>query len=372
MSSIESWIQSIDINNLLDIFDIQISIAVILVFTLFRGAFASGIIKVYYKIVKKNKKAKDSSVYRYLTTLSVFIGVYLAIHILPTSKQVLYYMNIVFKIAAIIFVTKCLTTLTSEDSIVMKYFIKRNPNKAVTVLFAKVARFLMWVVSCFIMLYELGYNLNGLAAGLGVGAACITLAAQDLVKSLLGGISILADKPFVIGDWIECGTYAGTVIDITYRSTRIKTVSNSIITIPNSVITSNYVINWSRLASRRMDLVLNLHLDTPTDTIRKLVKQIKFVLENNSDVIKDTVQVHTSAIAASSVDVSIYFYVKETDYVKFLGVKENILYDILDVVVKENVDLAYPTQTIYLNNFGEEHAFKKIGEINQIGKVEES
>lgn len=352
MDNIVSMLENIDIKNLMDIFDIQIAIAVILVFTLFRGAFATAIIKIYYRIVKKNKKAKESSLYKYLTTLSVLIGVYLAINILPSSKTVLYYMNLVFKITFIIFITKCLTTLTAEDSIVMKYFNKDKPSKPVNVLLAKIVRVLMWVVSGFIILYELGYDLNGLVAGLGVGAAVISLAAQDLVKSLLGGMAILTDKPFIIGDWIECGKYQGTVIDITYRSTRIKSANNAIITIPNSIITADYVINWNKLSSRRLDLSLNLALDTTSEKIEKVTKQITFALENDKDVLKDTVQVHVSEITTTGISITIFLYERETDYYKFLNVRQRLICTILDVLEKENVELSYPGQSVYIKDMG--------------------
>lgn len=343
-----AFLSNIDVDNLLNIFDIQIAIAVILVFTLFRGAFATAIIKVYYRIIGKNKKAKDSSMYRYLTTLSVLIGVYLAINILPTSKEVLYYMSTIFKIAMIIFITKAIATFTVEDSIVMKYFTKDKKNKTVIILLGKVARILLWIISGFIILYELGYDFTGLAAGLGIGAAVISLAAQDLVKSLLSGMAILTDKPFVIGDWIECGKYQGTVIDITYRSTRIKSVNNAIITIPNSIITADYVINWNKLTSRRIDTSLNLALETSSEKLEKVVNQITFVLKNDKIVLPDTVNVFVREISAAAIEIGIYYYVSETDYAKYLKVKQRLLCAILDVLEKENIDLAYPTQTVFV------------------------
>lgn len=350
MNDFLTMIKSIDLNNLLNIFDIQIAIAVILVFTLFRGVFATTIISIYYKIIKKNKKAKDSSLYRYLTTLSVLLGVFIAINILPTNKQVLYYMSLALKIVFIIFITKCLTTLTAEDSVVMKYINKGNQSKPVNILIAKIVRALMWVVSGFIILYELGYDLNGLVAGLGVGAAVISLAAQDMVKSLLGGMAILTDKPFVIGDWIECGKYQGTVIDITYRSTRLKAANNAVITIPNSIITADYVINWNRLASRRLDLELTLALDTSSEKLEKVTKQVAFAIENDPDVIKDTVHVNVTEITSTGILIGIILYERVTDYYKYLKIKQRLICTILDVLEKENVELAYPAQSVYIKD----------------------
>ena len=94
-----------------------------------------------------------------------------------------------------------------------------------------------------------------------------SIAAQDFVKSIIGGMQIVADKPFEIGDFIEVGEFAGTVTEITYRSTRIKATNNSIIAVPNSVIVTEYVKNWSRLEHRRLDMELRIDLNTPKETI---------------------------------------------------------------------------------------------------------
>lgn len=163
-------------------------------------------------------------------------------------------------------------------------------------------------------------------------------------------MSILSDRPFEIGDWIEVATYAGTVVDITFRSTRIKTINNTIITIPNSVITSEYVINWNNLKSRRLDLSLGLHLDTTSEKIRKIIKQIKVVLANNPNVIEDTIQVNFASITECSSNINMFMYINETNYLKFLNIKEEILCSLLVLIEKENIELAYPTQTVYLKN----------------------
>ena len=150
-----------------------------------------------------------------------------------------------------------------------------------------------------------------------------------MVKSILSGIAILSDKPFVIGDWIEVDQFQGTVIDITFRSTRIKSYNNAVITIPYSTITSNYVVNWNRLTSRRFDCVLNLTLDTPSEKIKKIVKEIKLMLQNDPKVIKETVEVTLNEIAASSCNVKIFLYVREAEYAKFLHAKQDIICDLL-------------------------------------------
>lgn len=264
-------------------------------------------------------------------------------------------MNKLFEMTVIFFVTKCLTTMTYEDSAIYTKIFKKD-NKTVNTFVSKILRTVMWVIAGIIMAIRLGFNfsnLNGIITALGFVSAALALAAQDIAKSLIGGMAILTDKPFVIGDWVEVGEHQGTVVDITYRSTRIKSYNNAMITIPNSMITAESIINWNRLTSRRFETNLSLSLETPSEKIRKFVKEVKLVLENNASVIKDTVQVHANAISSSSVDIFIYLYVKEVDYARFLKVKEDLICTLLFLAEKENIDLAYPTQTLYLKK-GEE------------------
>lgn len=97
-----------------------------------------------------------------------------------------------------------------------------------------------------------------------------------------------------------------------------------------------------------------MHLDTRSDTIRKIVKQIKLLLASNPNVIEDTIQVNFAEIADSSANIKMFMYINETDYLKFLNIKEEILCNLLSLIEKDNIELAYPTQTVYVkNNEGE-------------------
>ena len=351
MTNIQETIASIDLDHLLKIFDFQIAIGVLILFILLRGVFARILIKISSIVTRSKKNPKESSMYKPLCIFFVLLGIYCTINILPTSKQVLYIMNKIFRIVVTYYITRIITTLINADSVVLYKFFKKSNNTAVNKFVCTIMRGFLWIVFIIIAFYELGYDLSkfsGLAAGLGIGSAAIALAAQDVVKSILSGITILTDKPFVVGDWIEVGDFQGKVIDITFRSTRIKSFNNAVITIPNSTITSTYVVNWNRLTSRRFDCVLNLSLETPSEKIKKIVKELKLMLQNDPKIIKETVEVTLNEITHSSSDIKIFLFVKEANYSDFLKAKQDILCNILYLMEKENVDLAYPTQTLYV------------------------
>ena len=350
MEALKAKLVSIDIKNLIAIFDIQIAIAIVIIFFLTRSLFAKIVLKIVNKIRKEKEDVKEDVMYKPLKTFFALLGLYLAIRILPVNSQVMVISNDIFKIIVMIFITKCITSAISPKSVIFKSLTNYSSNKMVNNFICKIARGFIWIVSFFIILYMNKINLNGLAAGLGIGSAIIALAAQDLVKSLLSGIAILTDKPFNIGDWIEVGTFAGSVTDITFRSTRIKTANNSIINIPNATIATSYVTNWNKLATRRFDLTLGLSMQTNAEKIKKIVREIRFVLENNPNVVPDSVVVNFNDISAYSNDIKIYLYLKEKDYVRYLQLREELLCDLLELIEKENIDLAYPTQTLFINN----------------------
>ena len=274
MDKITEALSRIDLNSLITIFDIQIALSIIVSAFLFKGILSRFIIKVVYIFTKHDKtEIKDSKMYIPLRRMILCIGIYVALTIIPTSAQVTYYINEVFKVIVIIFITKGITSIMTKDSKIFKKILHMSESDNVNDFFCRIYRGLTWIVSIFVIMKELGFDLSGLATGLGLVSAVIALAAQELVKNLISGFSILTDKPFDIGNWIEVGEYAGTVMDISFRSTRIKALNNTLITIPNSKIATEYVINWNRLKSRRLELVLGLDLNTPTEKIKKIIKK---------------------------------------------------------------------------------------------------
>lgn len=351
MTEIKEWLTAINLEDLLKIFDLQISLAVFILFFMFRKIFSRIIIKIYYRIIKSKKNPKDSTMYKPLKKFFVLLGLFCTIHILPLNKQFLYYINQAFGVIIAYYITKAISTLITEDSIIMKNIFKDTSDKAVNKFICKLIRVFLWIVFVFVAIAILGLKLDGLGAlvtGLGIVSAATALAAQDLVKSMLSGAAILTDKPFVIGDWIEVEQFQGTVIDITFRSTRIKAYNNAVVTIPNSLITSSYVVNWDRLTSRRFDCILTLSWDTTSEKVKKIVKEMKLILQNDPEVIKETVEVSLNNITSYGSEIKIYLYVREADYSKYLKAKQDILCSLLYLIEKENVDLAYPSQTLFV------------------------
>ena len=225
---------------------------------------------------------------------------------------------------------------------------KYNGDKQLNNFVSKIAKAVIYFVAIYLVLLELGYNLGGLVTGLGISSVIIAFAAQDIAKNLFGGFAIITDKPFSVGDWIEVGDYSGTVIDITFRSTKIKATDNTVITINNSTVVESFVKNWGNIDKRRYSTTLNLPLNTSEATVKRLLKKIEFALKTNPQIVPDSIQVHFENIKLEGIQIFIYLNSTQTGYDDFEAFKDGVNLEILKVLESENVKLSYPGQNIYI------------------------
>ncbi len=344
----DAIISSLDVNTVLRY---STALAIILGIRLASPLIAQIIIYIFHRLFKIETKSSESGFYGPLKFLFTLIGFGLAIKFLkmPAGVENLY--NKIFKILLILAIAKALTNCLEPDS---TFFTKLesatrfNGNEALNSFVGKLLKAIIYIIAAFMIITDFGYDLGGLATGLGLGSAVVALAAQDFVKSLIGGFTIITDKPFEIGDFIEVGTFQGTVIDITFRSTRLKATNNTIIAMPNSVIVTEYVKNWSKLDSRRIEMQLRLSLNENTETIHRCISKIKTALQNNPNMLSETVVVYFDSIESDANLISLYGYLNTSDYDKYLKIKEQVNCDILSVLERENVELVYPTQKVYM------------------------
>ncbi len=345
-----------EILNMLDIDSVlkySIALAIILAVRLFCPIVSRIIIFIFHKIFKVETKSSESGFYGPLKFLFTVIGFGIAIYYLKLPEGIINLYNKIFKIILIAVVAKSLTNCLTPNS---TFFTKLesstrfNGNEQLNAFIAKILKTIIYIAAAFMIMADFGYNLGGLAAGLGIGSAALALAAQDFVKNIIGGIAIISDRTFEIGDYIQIGTYCGTVIDITFRSTKIRDNQNTIISIPNLVIVTEYVQNWSKIKSRRFETRLRLGLETSTETINSCIGKIKTILKTNDNIDSETIIVTLEEIKEDSNVLWIVAYLKTGDYDEFVRIREKVNCSILDVLERENIDLVYPTQRVYMKS----------------------
>ncbi len=162
-------------------------------------------------------------------------------------------------------------------------------------------------------------------------------------------MAIVSDKPFLVGDTVKIGTYQGTVTDIKFRCTRIRTVEDTIVTIQNSVITKSEVVNISRMTKRRLEMNINLPLETSSQAIENLTVMLKSVLETDNEVIEDSVRVYFDSIGEKGIKINVYLYTGILDYDEFLRFKTKINLLVIKTLEMENVKISYPGENVYLS-----------------------
>lgn len=335
--------------------NIVIAFLIYLIFRIMRNKLAYILIRMFKRKVKNKKEIKSNSFYNPLRTFFLILGIYLAIIFLKTPLNIndwfMLLTNKLFRISIIILSANGIAnSLTTNNKVINRLKEKMNPDVEDSMfrIILKCIRGLIYVIAGFLCITELGYDLNGLVAGLGIGSVVITLAAQDTAKNLFGGLVIFMDKPFTIGDWIEIDKYEGTVEDITFRSTRIRTFENSVVNIPNAVLANESIINWSRMEKRRNKVNLCLELDTPIEKIQKVQDRIKNMLMERDKIIDDTIIVRFDNITDNGINLLICSYTDSVDYASFLHEKEKINFKIMQILKEENVELAYDTKTVFV------------------------
>lgn len=352
MSQIIEYLKNI---TSLQVMDVVVAICIIILFKIFSPTIAYIIIRMF-KIRAKNKKViKESAFYKPLAVFFTIFGIYISIVFLKVplaiTDEAMLIVRKVFAIISVIAFAKGLAASFEPRSSLVKKMKEKTSKDVEDSMFdfiLKIVRAVIYIVAGFIVIALLGINLNGLVAGLGVGSVIVTLAAQDTAKNLFGGLVIFLDKPFIVGDWIEMSPYEGTVEDITFRSTRVRTFENSVVNIPNSIISNSSIINWSKMEKRRYKTNLCLELDTPLEKLDIFQKRVREMLQQREAIYDESIIVKFDEIKDNGINVLVSSYTDSVDYPSYLAEKENINRKIMKILREEHIELAYDTKTLYV------------------------
>jgi len=195
---------------------------------------------------------------------------------------------------------------------------------------------------------NLNIDVTSLLAGLGLGGLAFALAAKDLLGNFFGSLTVLLDRPFHIGDWVIIGDVEGSVEEVGFRSTRIRTFYNSLITLPNSNLTTTTIDNMGARRYRRMKTMLGLTYDTPPEKIDAFCEGARELVRLHPYMRKDYFHVYFNQYNSASLDILVYVFWETPDWNTELRERHRFLLDILRLAKQVGVEFAYPTQTLYL------------------------
>ncbi len=215
-------------------------------------------------------------------------------------------------------------------------------------------RAFVMVMIALMLAQTLGYPISGLVASLGIGGLAVALAAKDSLSNIFGSLMIILDRPFQIGDWVKAGEVEGTVEEIGFRSTRIRTFAKTLITIPNSTLTNLSINNFSRMPKRRIKMSVGISYATTPAEMRDAVENIRAMLREHPEIDQDFFLVNFTDFAASSLDILVYCFTKTTVWGEYLDVRQDVCLKIMETLEAQGLEIAFPSRTVYLKNLPNE------------------
>ncbi len=308
-----------------------------------------------------------------LRALLIFFGLDLATYAFfyKTDYRLLIE-NIIWVLYALIYVWLFFKLLDSIALLHIRKITRLNKElrKELYNLGIQVIKGLVLIIVITLSLKHFGINITAIVSTLGVGGIAFALAAKDTLSNLFGGITILFDNIFRMGDWVKIGDAEGTVAEIGLRSTTIRTFDNALITIPNASVSVSSVKNWNRRAvGRRIKMYISITYESDTNDIRQALTDIREMLQNHNDIanprstvagrkrrsfrfssqadtqgIKNTQLVFLDKYNDFSIDILVYCFSKTVNWAEWLQVKEDVLFKIAAILRKNNLEFAYPTE----------------------------
>ena len=238
-----------------------------------------------------------------------------------------------------------------ETELLAEHRGKRQSDERATIrATVRLARISLWIILALMILQSLGVSVSGLLAFGGIGGIAVGFAARDLLANFLGGLSIYLDRPFTVGDWIRSPDreIEGTVEEIGWRMTRIRTFDQRPLYVPNSIFASVALENPSRMNNRRIYETLGIRYEDAA-CMAPIVADVKAMLESHEAIdLGRTLIVNFVSCGPSSLDFFVYTFTKTTNWIEYHAIKEDVLLKIYEIIDRHAAEIAFPTQTLHL------------------------
>ena len=214
----------------------------------------------------------------------------------------------------------------------------------------KALKIFIVIIGALVVLQSLDFNITALLAGISIGGIALALAAQDTLKNLFGSLMIFLDRPFQIGDWINFSGVDGTVEEVGFRSTRVRTFANSLVYVPNGKLADMTIDNFGLREYRRFSTKIALTYDTPTVLIQQFVDGLREIVENHPNTRKDYYEIHMNNMNSHSLDVLFYIFFAVPSWSAELKARHEVILAIIELAENLGVRFAFPTQTLHVED----------------------
>jgi MscS family membrane protein len=320
--------------------------------------------RVLHSISAKTKNEYDDLIITSLQKPAEFLifigGLYIALETLqlpvkPVNLQAL--SAALSRVLVTVAITWAMFNLVSIFDTIMRRWAERSESTLddnLASMVRKSLRGLIVFLAILMAIQNLGYSISGLLASLGIGGIAVAMAAKDSIANVFGSLMIIFDRPFKSGDWIVAGDLEGTIEEVGFRSTKIRTFAKTLITVPNNVIANMAIDNFSRMPKRRIKLNIGITYATSSDQMREVVDNIRELLKSHPAIDQEFFLVNFTDFGASSLDIMVYCFTTTTAWGEYLDARQDVSLKIMDIIEGMGLEIAFPSRTIYLQN-QEEH-----------------
>jgi len=336
--------------------DLFIALAIFIIAMIFSNMISKIIVGILKKITSKTKTKVDDQLLEIIKVPLKFsiilIGFYIAKEWLKLSKLDIFLDKIIQTFATVI-VFWLIYRLVGKFAYVFDKFSSKFGKKLssdIENFIVKTLKILVVIVAFMSILQNWGINVSAFLASLGLVGMAFALAAKDTAANLFGSLVIFTDRPFKIGDWIQTPEVEGTVENIGIRSTRVRAFTQALISVPNATIANSPITNWSQMGKRRIKTRLGLTYSTTKEQMQKILDDLRQMLKNHPDIHNDTIMIRFDEFGDSSLSIFCYFFTTTTIWTKFLEVREDINFKIMEIVEKNGSSFAFPSQSIYVES----------------------
>lgn len=344
----------------------MLSITIIFLASLTNKYIITNIFRYIIKFAEKTKNFADDSVVKALEKpLKLFIflkAAHISLHIIEYEKIDIAKVSLdrLGKMIIVIVVCCFLYNLTLENSLLYKNMGKNNANNTMAFPFLSIViRLIIIIVGISCIAKEFGFS--GFITGLGISGVAFALMAQDTFSNLFGGVIIALDRPFAIGDWIKTEEVEGIVEEITFRSTKIRTFSKAIATVPNSKLANDNIFNFSQRKVMKISYKFIIRPNIEVEKIEKAVNAVEEYLNLKEKIDKEMIIVSFNEFSIYGYGIFIFFYTTEMNYYKYEKLKQEINLDILKILRDLEIELMFI-------NFNIENEIKELNNSESIEK----
>lgn len=328
---------------------VGITIGIFILFILFRKFFTKYIFKFLLKIGHKGKTALFPNILaafeRPLQWFFIALGLYISIQYYPHYNGIDEPTFKLLRVFVIFLITWGLLNLASSSSQMFRFINEKTNIKLDDILIPFLSRSLQVIIvaiSISVILQEFNYQVGGFLTGLGLGGLAFSLAAQDAIANLFGGVIIITEKPFTINDWITTPSVDGTVEDISFRSTKVRTFAQALVTVPNATLANEPITNWSKMGKRQITFSFMLMYDTPTTIVENAITKIDEAVRTHPEVHQETIYVKVNNLTDQGIEIMLNFFTASTEYDPYINTREELNLRILDILKEEGAEVATP------------------------------